>query len=72
MAEIKLDQKYMRHLTPVSSPDYNKNIARDLVAVCNDTELPEDFRSELKYELISIRELAIKTVLEYGGNPWQE
>jgi hypothetical protein len=56
MDDPEIMRKYSRHLTPITDPDYGKNFYRDMLSVVNDSELPEEFRREIKGELEEIRE----------------
>lgn len=59
-------EKYTRHLTPVFLTGWETTIAGELVAICNDTELPKRFRGNLKNELIEIREETEREIIKEG------
>ena len=59
-------EKYTRHLTPVFLTGWENTIAGELVAICNDSELPDKFRDELKTELIDMREEIERDILKNG------
>ncbi len=62
--------KYLRHLTPLAMEGWERNIAGDLVEVCRDTELPAEFRDELRGELLQIKEEVERAIILAEQEEW--
>jgi hypothetical protein len=63
-------EKYLRHLTPVVITEWETHIVGDLVEVCNDRELPADFRDDIRGDLLVIKEDLQRFKIELEKEEW--
>lgn len=70
MLTLMENEKYYRHLTPILIEGWDRCIASDFVGLCKDSDIPEDFRSELKSELFEIKEEIDRAIIETEKEEW--
>lgn len=70
MIPMEKADKYLRHLTPVAISEWETHIIGDLVEVCNDRELPADFRDDVRGDLLIIKDDLQRLKIELEKEKW--